>query len=155
MFLEGEIRYYYMGTEMRHQRHWELEPQTAGLGLARLAPDRFLALEAGEAAAELLTVSFVPEGGQVFVNAATAKEGWTKVELLDDQGQPLPGYLEQDCIPVTGDSAAHRVRWRQRETAPLGRRLRVRLRARNAQVFSLFFIDEEEQPVYYRFKGIG
>ena len=58
VFLDDEIRYYYAGTNVRHSRHWELEPQEAGLGMARLKPDRFVALRAGEARAELGTISF-------------------------------------------------------------------------------------------------
>ncbi|MFA6108861.1 MAG: hypothetical protein WDA75_08830 [Candidatus Latescibacterota bacterium] len=155
VFLADEIRYYYMGTDMRHQRHWELEPQTSGLGMARLKPDRFLALEAGRGPAELMTVAFTPEGGQVFVNAAIAKGGWVKAELLDDQGGPLRGYRETDGAPVTGDSVAHRLRWRKAETAPTGQRVRVRLRARQAKVYSLYLAPPGEEMVYHRFKGIA
>ena len=43
VFLDDEIRYYYAGTNARHAVHWELAPQEAGLGMARLKPDRFVA----------------------------------------------------------------------------------------------------------------
>lgn len=155
VYLEEEIRYYYMGTDMRHKRHWELDPQTSGLGMARLKPDRFLALEAGASTAELLTVAFVPEGGRVYANAATAKGGWVKVELLDEQARPLRGYGERDCLPVGGDATAHAVRWKGRESAPVGKPVRVRLRARKAKVFSLFFAGEGERLVYHKFRSIG
>ena len=75
VFLDDEIRYYYAGTNVRHSRHWELEPQEAGLGMARLKPDRFVALRAGEAPAELGTIAFKPPSVDVFVNARTA-DGW-------------------------------------------------------------------------------
>ena len=44
VFLDDEIRYYYAGTNVPHSPHWELGPQDAGLGMARLKPDRFVAL---------------------------------------------------------------------------------------------------------------
>ena len=56
VFLDDEIRYYYAGTNARHAMDWELEPQEAGLGMARLKPDRFVAVRAGEAPAELGTI---------------------------------------------------------------------------------------------------
>lgn len=155
VYLEDEIRYYYMGTDMRHKRHWELDRQVAGLGVARLRPDGFVALEAGVATAELVTVAFVPEGGQLFVNAATAKDGWVKAELLDDRGRALKGYAEKDCVAARGDSTEHAVGWQGREAVPLGKPVRVRLRARQARVFSLFLAGAGEERRYDRFVGIG
>jgi len=91
VFLEDEIRYYYVGTDMRHQRQWELVPQTAGLGMAHLEPDRFVALEVGSTTGELLTVAFAPAGHRLFMNADTGKDGWVKVALLDAEGKNLEG----------------------------------------------------------------
>jgi len=155
VFLENEIRYYYMGTDMRHKTHWELDPQTAGLGYARLKPDRFLALKSTSTVGELLTVAFVPESSQLFINASTGKDGWIKAALLDDTGKPLPGFQEKDGQPITGNSIAHRVSWRKKEDVPIGRPIRLRLRAKEAKIFSIYFMSPDEKPVYYQFKGIG
>ncbi|MEW6753385.1 MAG: hypothetical protein AB1505_20745 [Candidatus Latescibacterota bacterium] len=76
------------GTDMRHQRHWVLEPQRAGLGMASLRPDGFVALEAGDGRAELLTVAFVPAAPRLFVNAAATAGGWVRVAVTDDQAHP-------------------------------------------------------------------
>ena len=155
VFLKNEIRYYYMGTDMRHKRHWELDPQTAGLGFARLKPDRFLALKSGKTIGELLTVAFVPEGGRMFINASTGKNGWIKASLLDDSGKPLPGFRETACHPISGNSTALRVCWRKNEEVPTDRPLRFCLRTKEAKVFSIYFVGPNEKPVYYQFKGIG
>lgn len=151
VFLEEEIRYYYMGTTQTHQRHWELEPQRAGLGMARLKPDRFVALCAGEAPAELMTYAFGLRSPNLYVNAKTASDGWVRLELLDEQANALPGFTEAECLPITGDSTAHPVRWKGLGAPPVGKPTRLRLTAKNARVYSLFNPEVGETPVYYRF----
>lgn len=154
VFLDDEIRYYYVGTDMAHENQWELQPQTAGLGFARMKPDRFVALEAGESVAELLTVSFVPEGSRLLVNAIVRKDGWVKVAVLDPEGREIAGLSEGTCVPVTGDSTGHAVRWAGGADIPTRRPIRLRLRAMNAQLFSVFVIRADEPPVYYRFSPL-
>ena len=100
VFLDDEIRYYYAGTNVRHSRHWELEPQEAGMGMARLKPDRFVALRAGEARAELGTIAFKAPSVEVFVNARTAADGEVRVELQDEEARPLAGFTAGDCRPI-------------------------------------------------------
>ncbi len=156
VFLDDEIRYYYAGTNVRHSRHWELEPQQAGLGMARLKPDRFVALRAGEAPAELGTIAFKPPSVDVFVNARTADDGEVRVELQDAEARPLVGFTAADCRPITGDSTAHRVEWRGAGQAavPVGQPTRLRLTARRATVYSVFVTEPGETPVYHRFEAL-
>jgi hypothetical protein len=155
VYLDDEIRYYYVGTTMFHQRHWELEPQRAGVGLARLQPDRFVALCAGEEPAELLTVAFRLPSPDLFVNVQTGEDGWVRVEILDADARPIPGLAEADCPPVTGDSTSHALRWRgaSPEAMPIGKHVRLRLRARNARLYSIYAVEPGETPVYHRFSA--
>ena len=156
VFLEDEIRYYYAGTNVRHSRHWELEPQEAGLGMARLRPDRFVALRAGEAPAELGTIAFKPTSVDVYVNARTAADGELRVELQDAEARPLAGFTAADCRPISGDGTAHRVEWRGvgQAEAPVGRPTRLRLTARRASVYSVFLTEPGESPVYHQFEAL-
>ncbi len=152
VFLDDEIRYYYMGTTMTHQRHWELEPQRAGLGMASIEPDRFIALQATDQPADLLTVAFRLPSTELFLNAATEADGWVRVEMLDTDGKAIEGLGETDCIPVTGDSTSHRVRWRNHGPAHMiGKLARLRLRAQNVRLYSIYATEPGEEPVYHRF----
>jgi len=152
VFLDDEIRYYYMGTTMTHQRHWELEPQTAGIGMASMKPDRFVALRARDEPGQLLTVSFRLPSAKLFVNAATETDGWLRVEVLDANAGPLEGLGRTDCIPITGDSRSHRVHWAHEQLNHLaGKSIRLRLHARNARLYSVFAPEPGEEPVYHRF----
>ena len=156
VFLDDEVRYYYAGTNVRHSRHWELEPQEAGLGMARLKPDRFVALRAGEAPAELGTIAFTPPSVDVFVNARTAADGEVRVELQDEEARPLAGFTAADCRPINGDWMAHRVEWRGlgQAKAPVDRPTRIRVTARRASVYSVFVTEPAETPVYHQFEAL-
>lgn len=139
VYLDDEIRYYYVGTDMFHKRQWELEPQHAGLGMASIKPDRFIALTADDEIAELITVSFKLSSREVFINARTGKNGWVRVEMLDDNAKLIKGFAETDCEPITGDSISHIVHWHSAnwDAIPAGKLIRLRIRARNARVYSL------------------
>lgn len=153
VFLENEIRYYYMGTNMFHLKHWELEPQTAGLGLATIKPDRFVALQATKETAELLTYALNLPSNKVFVNAAVKPKGWIRLEILDEEGIPVTGFSETDCKPLAGDSMMHRVHWKGADagTAIADRRVRIRLKAQNADVFSIYSCESDNPPAYNKF----
>ncbi len=155
LFLPGEIRFYYAGTTARHQDSWELQPQLAGLGMASLKPDRFVALEAADEEAEMLTVAFRTEGTRLCVNAKTAADGWVRVELMDRAAQPLPGHSLEECLPLSGDGTEMPVTWKGGEGTlpPPGALIRLRVRARRAQVFSLSCCVPEEAGRYWLFRA--
>jgi hypothetical protein len=153
VFLENEIRYYFMGTDKRHSRRWELDPQKCGLGAATMKPDRFVALEAGEEPGELLTMGFGLPAGEVLVNARTGEEGWVRVELTDAAGKPLSGLALADCLPVTGDTTAQPVRWRSSELLPVGTQVRLRVQAQRARLYSLAVSRAGRPSPYRRFSS--
>jgi hypothetical protein len=137
---------------MAHQRHWELEPQTAGVGMASMKPDRFIALRAGSRTAELLTVSFRLPSTELLINAATEGDGWVRVEVLDADGAPVKGLGRTDCVPIRGDSTSHRVRWSREQLNHLvGKSIRLRIRARSARLYSIYATEPDEEAVYHRF----
>lgn len=154
LYLENEIRYYYAASEMRHKIHWELYPQTAGLGMASLRPDGFISLRAGAEPARLLTVAFKPEARQLFLNAVVEIGGSLKAELLDAAGATLEGFSEAQCVPVTGDNLAAPLRWRGAPALPEGQAVRVRLTGKKADLYSIFAGAEQEKSAWWSFKSI-
>ena len=152
VYLDNEIRYYYMGTTQRHSTRWELEPQKAGLGMATLKPDRFMAFKMGQEA-EMLTVSFDLPKSALFLNAQTEKDGWVKVEILDAGGKVDPDYKLDKCQVIRGDSTDHPVIWED-QSVPLPGRSRVRIVGSQAKIYSLFAIEPGEVPEYNRFQAL-
>ena len=155
VFLEDEIRYYYAASTAFHGSRRVGTVGRGGLGVARLKPDRFFALVAGDAPAELTTYVFDLKSTDVYVNARTGSSGRLRVELLDVAGQPIPGFTEADCTPISGDSLRHRARWRGdgQTAAPIGQRARLRLTARDASLYSIYVTEPGEVPVYHRFEA--
>ncbi|MDH7601978.1 MAG: hypothetical protein QHI38_07495 [Armatimonadota bacterium] len=155
IFLDNEIRYYYMGTTAFHQTRWELVPQTAGIGMASLRPDGFVALTAGEEPAELLTTAFTPDAPYLHVNARTKSGGWLRIEVLTAEGEVMPGYSESECVPITGDGTRLLVKWApDRDCVPVDHPIRLRVTAKNASLFSIFSSKPEEAGIYWKFRGV-
>ena len=152
VYLDNEIRYYYMGTTQLHSPHWELEPQKAGLGMASIKPDRFMAHHAGERG-EILTVSFDLPKSAMFLNAQTDENGWIKVEVLDAEGHVDPDYSLEKCQAIQGDSTGHAVIW-EGQSVPLPGRSRIRIVASNAKIYSLYTVEPGEVPEYHKFKAL-
>lgn len=156
VYLDDEIRYYYAGSTMLHQRSWELQPQRAGLGMASMKPDRWIALATEDEPAELLTIGFGLRSAHLFVNAKTASDGWVKVELCDMRGEAVPGFAEKNCVPVTSDGTAIPVHWKSDGTAtwPVGQPVRIRIKAKNASVYSIFSCEPDEARTYWEFTAV-
>jgi hypothetical protein len=156
VFLEDEISYYYMGTTAYHAVHWELMPQTAGIGLATLKPDRFVGLHAGTKPAALTTYRFMPVGDNLQVNALVARRGEIRLELRDIHWKVIKGFALADCAPIgAGDWLDHAVRWKGGAWPKLekGAPVRLVLKATDATVYSIFQTHPGEKPVYHQFRS--
>ena len=152
VYMSDEIRFYYAGTQVIHVRGWHFLPQRAGLGLATLKPDRFVALDAGEEPAELLTAAFPLVSDEVRVNAAIAADGDVRVGIVTADCEPLAGLGTEECRPLSGDSVDHQVHWPAAAAAlPIGKWVRFVVRARLASLYSIAIHTPGETPVYHRF----
>jgi len=109
-----------------------------------LRTDGFASLEApfagGSATTKLLTFT----GNQLVLNYATSAAGSVRVELLDEAGQPLPGFSVADCDEIVGDEIARTVTWHGQAdvAAYAGRTIRLRLHLKDANLFSLKFLPQ-------------
>lgn len=95
----------------------------------------FVSLDAGEISGEVETHALVSAGRALFVNAKAAG-GEVAVEVLDEAGQPLPGYGREDATPLNGDGIRQAVQWRKHDTLPVDGKVRLRFHLRQASLFS-------------------
>lgn len=155
VFLEDEVRFYYVGQRERHgaKMEWAGPPPRAGLGLASCKPDRFVAVTA-KGDGRLLTRPFWTETPRFCVNAKVTRGGWLRAEILTVEGTPIPGFRLQDCLPVTGDSTEHVLAWRGSPDAAVlaNREIRLRLTCRNTELYSLFAGTPAETKRYWDFR---
>jgi hypothetical protein len=156
VYLDGEIRYYFAASDRRHSPHWESKPGRFGVGMASLRPDGFVALVAGTEPALMYTRHFSLKSPEIYINADIRADGEVRLELLDLECRPVPGFEIDACCPVRGDSLAHRVRWNGHPdwSAIVGRDIRWRLQARNAKIYSVWMPDGDRQFTYHRFRSI-
>jgi hypothetical protein len=59
------------------------------------------------------------------------------VAVLDADGQPIRGLGAADCAPISGDSLAHPVKWKQPMESLKGRPLRLEFHLRDARVYAM------------------
>jgi hypothetical protein len=158
VLLPKEIRYYYASSNLRHAYHWEVMTPGGrfGVGMASLEPDRFMALTAGDAPAMIHTVRFILNTPEIFLNADVLPEGEVRMELLDSEGTPIPGFELDHCLPLRGNSVEHSVRWEGRGNLSelAGKPIRWRLRATNAKLYAVWIPGTKDKKPYYQFQTL-
>jgi hypothetical protein len=118
------------------------------VGMATMRLDGFTAMVAGDQVGEIRTKPFVLQGDGLFLNAVTdgAKGGWIRVSLLDEAGHAIPGFSNEQCLPITGDGISLPVAWAQGASlADLrGETVRLHFRMENASLYS--FVIQVPEP---------
>lgn len=104
----------YSGTHLPHNRAWGDAARPRPVMGARWPKHRFVGLEAGRVPGGFLSEPFYPQGDVITVDAAV--DGWLRAELCDVLGRKHEGYHLMDAVPVTGDAAAHVLRWEGADT---------------------------------------
>jgi hypothetical protein len=144
---EREMWFPYGGFPVRHDtqdQNWK-----SNIGLATTRLDGFSAWKAGDEPGELVTQPFTCNGNRLFVNVES-QAGSLTVEVLDQSGRMLPGFQSESCQVVTADTlakdseAAGWITWKDQSglSGVQGRRIQLRFRLKNAQLYSFRIADE-------------
>lgn len=136
------LHIYYRGTARRHAKNRrEFDPRIAAdqstgmaIGLATLRLDGFASVEASFDGGTLMTRPVMLSGEALRVNAR-ADYGQLRVELLDTDEQPLPGFGLDDGVPIEADGVDLPVCWRQPRPLPTAP-VRLRFHLANARLYS-------------------
>lgn len=114
---------------------------TSGNRLRRftLRVDGFVSLHASHPGGEVITRPIVFEGERLLLNYSTSASGGVKVEILDWNGKPVPGFTMRECEELYGDEVEGEVCWKSGSDISRlsGRVVRLRLRMRDADVYAL------------------
>ena len=75
----------------------------------------------------------------IHVNALTETAGFVTAELLDEIGEPVPGYGHGECDTINGDHLRAVLTWRGKHVPAtmVGRKIYLRFRMSHARLFSL------------------
>ena len=142
LVVDDEIRFYYAGFNLGHDTNipWGSKPhQIMGVGLATLRLDGFASLRAGKGTVTTKPLRFT--GDRLELNGRTENEsGSISVEVLDENGRPIPGFSAADCVPVKGDQLRGEVKWRGTEISKLaGKKIQLKFHLENAELFAFQF----------------
>lgn len=150
LVMRDELWFYYTGFEGDASRK-DLTSGTqngmycnASMGIARLRRDGFASMDAGQDGGTLTTRSVLfSEGSTLFVNADTSA-GELRIEVLDEDGQPMDGLTLADCIPVSEDSTIRQVCWQDGANleALCNQPVQFRFNLTNGSLYSFWISDE-------------
>lgn len=103
--------------------------------------DGFVSIQAGYQEGELITHPLKFDGKELLINYSTSAGGRILVEILDEGGNPIPGYSLNECIEIYGDEIEGVVHWKNgSDVSKLsGQVLRLRFVLKDADLYALRF----------------
>ena len=123
----GDSLYIYSSGRSKNGVWWDAGVST---GLATLRRDGFVSMRAGNKEGFLTTEKLSFDGKYFFVNAdVKARGAQLKVELLDEAGNPIPGFTKRDCVVMRGaDKTKQQITWKGKQdlTELVGRTIRAK-----------------------------
>jgi hypothetical protein len=151
---DREMYLYYQGSDRLHG--WGYQPQSglldqAGLGSAGqpdaitrvvLRRDGFISVRGDYAGGQFTTPLVRFQGNQLVLNVNTSAVGTVQVEILDELGNPIPGFRLQDCDRIHTTNEVNRpVTWnRQSDVSRLtGQPVRIRFVLFDADLYAFQF----------------
>lgn len=103
--VDDEVYVYYGGYKYGHKIYTDRQ-----IGVARIKRDRYVAREAGDVPGILRTPLVTLDFEKMTLNV-DAEGGKVKVQVLDENSNPVPGFTLDDCQSITTDSLDAPVKW--------------------------------------------
>jgi hypothetical protein len=94
--------------------------ETARVRRATIRPDGFVSVHAPWEGGEFTTPPLRFDGRELEINYSTSAAGSIRVEVLDVDGQPIPGYRAAECYEIYGDEIDRTVVWRKGHAEVVG-----------------------------------
>ena len=151
----GDSLYIYSSGRSKNGVWWDAGVST---GLATLRRDGFVSMRAGNKEGYLTTEKLSFDGKYFFVNAdVKAKGAQLKVELLDADGNPIPGFTKRDCVVMRGDDKTKQlITWKGKQnlTELKGRTIRAKFYLTRGDLYA-FWISPWESGESRGYTGGG
>ena len=93
----------------------------------------------------IITRPLIFEGNRLVLNIDTDAHGYAVIGLLDESGNPIPGYSIDEGVFINGDFIETEVEWLNKgsDVGELeGKIIRVQIKMRGAKLFSMQFVDK-------------
>ncbi|WP_040417076.1 hypothetical protein [Cyclobacterium qasimii] len=128
-------------SEMSIYVNQDYAQPTAHLRRYSMRLDGFSSLSAGYDGGNMLSKPFVFEGGALELNYSTSAAGEIFIELLDENGNKIPGFSKEECQPIIGNELARTVYWNKNtDVSKLsGKTVRMKIYLKDANIYSFRF----------------
>lgn len=140
-----EIFMYYVGYDFTHGAYnVETDRFKGVISRVVLRVDGFVSLDSGYTPGRVVTVPITFTGDRLELNVSTGVAGEVRVELLDLEGRPIPGYSLKDSDEIKGNYISKTVTWGGNpDVGGLeGTPVRLHIHLRDAKLYALQFSDE-------------
>ena len=135
----GDSLYFYCSGRRLNNIMWDSYTST---GLATLRRDGFVSLHADKKEGYITTERLTFDGRYFFVNAdLKAKGASLRVELLDADGNPIPGFTKAECIAMqNADKTKQMITWKtKKDVAELaGRTVSAKFYIKNGDLYAFW-----------------
>lgn len=103
--------------------------------------DGFASLHAPYAGGNMVTKVFTFDGKELEINFSTSAAGEIRIELLDAEGTPIPGFTRNEAEAVIGNETGRTVRWKGSAdvSALAGKSVRMRVYMKDADLYAFKF----------------
>lgn len=138
-----ELWQYYAGSDFTHGAYDMARDAYKG-AISRVVQrlDGFVSADAAYEGGELTTVPLEFSGERLQLNIDTGVAGSARVEILDADGQPVPGFALADGDAIKGNYVAHAATWEGKDdvSALAGKPVRLRFVMRDAKLYAFQFV---------------
>lgn len=135
----GDSLYFYVSGRYNSK---PVHDSNFATGLAMLRRDGFVSLAAGGKEGVAVTPPTAVEGQYVFVNAdVRSRRSQIAVELLDADGNVIPGYSRKECIVMhAANSTRHRIVWKKKKdvTDFVGKKVCLKFYITNGSLYAFW-----------------
>lgn len=140
-----ELYFYYSAFSGESPKFGSHKYSGGAVGVAKLRRDGFAAMKALDSEGSLTTEVLKYQGEFLFVNADCAG-GSLAAEILDVDGNVIPGYSKEECCLMREDATKFRIKWQNKQSLKDidQDKIRVRFILNDASIFAFWITDSEE-----------
>lgn len=135
----GDSLYFYSSGRRLNKIMWDSYTST---GLATLRRDGFVSMRADKKEGYLTTEKISFDGKYLFVNVdVNNKKAELAVEVLDESGNPIPGFTKKDCVVLKKvNSTKQQVLWKNKAdiSSLIGKNVRLKFYLTNGDLYSFW-----------------
>jgi hypothetical protein len=136
-----ELWFYFAGLDVHHKEQSQKESRGAR-GRAVLRLDGFISADAAYTGGELTTRPLVFSGDRLQLNVDTSAGGTVFVEIQDEAGNPIEGFVAEDADEINGNYIRKLVTWNGSSYVGslVDKPVRLRFVMRDTKLYSFQFL---------------